>query len=274
MKITEITEGWGEYSNKSNHRMNKFKRKGDLNEFTEFNSKNWSPEMASAIEDILRRNDGEALVSIKDALSELMKVDADEVKKNMKFLINLLKSYDLEYDLEENWGEFKSAVQRGAQAVGNSAVGRGTKAVAGAAGRQIKDMGTSALAKIGNGKAQGSKEMQRVVGGVIKNFNRYLGQTKSKPTVGALKQYLTALGIKNPVMEAVPSMAQLNKVKGMQALGGGSKKQAPAQEPATGGRKDTDVLTRNDLFDIIGKNIQQAMKTGTLPKELKKFLGQ
>ncbi len=26
MKITEITEGWGEYSNKSNHRMNKLKR--------------------------------------------------------------------------------------------------------------------------------------------------------------------------------------------------------------------------------------------------------
>ena len=32
MKITEITEGWGEYSNKSNHRMNKFKRNEDLDE--------------------------------------------------------------------------------------------------------------------------------------------------------------------------------------------------------------------------------------------------
>ena len=29
MKITEITEGWGEYSNKSNHRMNKFKRQDE-----------------------------------------------------------------------------------------------------------------------------------------------------------------------------------------------------------------------------------------------------
>jgi len=266
MKIIEITEGWGEYSNKSNHRMNKFKRKGDLNEFTEFNSKNWSPEMASAIEDILRRNDGEALVSIKDALSELMKVDADEVKKNMKFLINLLKSYDLEYDLEENWGEFKSSIERGAQAA------------MGAAGRQWGDIKNTAMAKMGSGKAQGSKEMQRVVGGVIKNFNRYLGQTKSKPTVGALKQYLTALGIQDPVMEVAKGARAGQARQGFDPSKRGAqqpKAQKPAQQaPATAGRKDTDVLTRNDLFDIIGKNIQQAMKTGTLPKELKKFLGQ
>jgi len=32
MKITEITEGWGEYSNKSNQRMNKFKRNEEVDE--------------------------------------------------------------------------------------------------------------------------------------------------------------------------------------------------------------------------------------------------
>jgi hypothetical protein len=195
MKITEITEGWGEYSNKSNHRMNKFKRNEEVDE-----------------------------------------------------------------------GEFGQWVSSKARAAGSAAVG--------AAGRQLGDIKNTALAKMGSGKAQGAKEMQRVVGGVIKNFNRYVGQSGGKPTVGALKQYLTALGIKNPVMEAVPAQAMLNKAKGVAALGG-NKKQAPAQQaPATGGRKDTDVLTRNDLFDIIGKNIQQAMASGTLPKELKKFLGQ
>ena len=159
--------------------------------------------------------------------------------------------------------------------VKKSAVGRGVGAVAGAAGRQVADVKNTAMAKLGFNKAKGAKEMQRVVGGVIANFNRYLGQTKSKPTVGALKQYLTALGIKDPVMEAVPQQAMLNKAKGIQALGGGGKKQAPAQQaPASAGRKDTDVLTRNELFDIIGDNIQQAMASGTLPKELKKFLGQ
>ena len=192
MKIIEITEGWGEYSNKSNHRMNKLKRNEEV---------------------------------------------------------------------DEGWGEFKSAAQRGAQAVG------------GAIGRQAADVKNTIMGKMGSGKAAGEQQMQRVVGGVIKNFNRYLGQIKSKPTVGALKQYLTALGIKDPVVEAVPTQAMLNKAKGVAALGG-NKKAAPQQAPATSGRKDTDVLSRNDLFDIIGKNIQQAMKTGTLPKELKKFLGQ
>ena len=48
--------------------------------------------------------------------------------------------------------------------------------------------------------------------------------------------------------------------------------QQPDQASAAGGRKDTDILTRNDLFDIIGKNIQQAMTSDTLPKELQKFL--
>lgn len=150
-------------------------------------------------------------------------------------------------------------------------------AIGGAFKRQAADIKNTALAKMGSGKAQGKQEMQRVVGGVIKNFNRYLGQIKSKPTVGALKQYLIALGLKNPVMEAVPAQAMLNKAKGVAALGGAAKKQAPAKPTGatfSSGRKDTDILSRNDLFDIIGRNIQQAIKAGNLPKELKKFLGQ
>ena len=95
--------------------------------------------------------------------------------------------------------------------------------------------------------------------------------------MGALKQYLTALGFQNPVLERrgqMPQKAQAirNRIKNMPDQ---KKSQTPAQQaPATTGRKDTDILTRNDLFDIIGKNIQQAMASGTLPKELKKFLGQ
>ena len=198
MKITEITEGWGEYSNKSNHRMNKFKRE----------------------------------------------------------------------DTDEGWGEFKSAAKAGYDAV------------AGAAGRQMRDVGNTALAKMGSGKAQGKQQIQRVVGGVIKNFNTYLGQTGSKPTVAALKQYLNALGIQNPVMEVAKGARRGQARGGFDPSKRGAqqpkaKAQTPAQQaPATSGRKDTDVLSRNDLFDIIGKNIQQAMKAGTLPKELKKFLGQ
>ena len=194
MKITEITEGWGEHSNKSNHTMNKFKRE-----------------------------------------------ETDEA-------------------FADAWSTAK----------------KGVGAVAGAAGRQAKDMATSVGAKMGSGRAQGSKEVQRVVGGVIKNFNRYLGQTGGKPTVGALKQYMSALGIKDPVME-VRNQAALDRIKGgtrTTPKKPNAQAQQAQQAPSGGSRKDTDVLTRNQLFDIIGRNIQQAMKAGTLPKELKKFLGQ
>ena len=160
-------------------------------------------------------------------------------------------------DTQEGWGEFKGAVGRGA-----SAITKATGAVTGAASRQIGDIKNTAMAKMGSGQAQGKKEMQRVVGGVIKNFNRYLGQTGGKPTMATLKQYLTALGFQNVTTEAVPSQAQIAQAQANRDAGGAAD------------RKDTDVLTRNDLFHIIGKNIQQALQTGTLPKELKKFLGQ
>ena len=174
MKITEITEGWGEYSNKSNHRMNKFKRQ----------------------------------------------------------------------ETDEGWGEFKSAVQRG------------TDAVVGAAGRQWGDVKNTAMAKLGSKKALGKQQMQRVVGGVVNNFNRYLGQTGAKATLTTLKDYLTKLGFQNPVMME-------NFPPGYDPMKQGGQKGAPTKE-----------LSRNDLFAIIGKNIQQAMASGTLPKEVKKFLGQ
>ena len=163
-----------------------------------------------------------------------------------------------------------------------STVKKGTSAVGGAMKRQADDMANTAMAKMGSGKAQGKQEIQRVVGGIIKNFNRYLGQTKGKPTVGTLKQYLTALGIQNPDLNEVAKGAIAGKARGgfNPSKRGAQlpKAQAPAQTqqqaPQASGRKDSDVLSRNDLFDIIGKNIQQAMTTGTLPKALQKFLGQ
>ena len=190
-------------------------------------------------------------------------------------IIEITEGYSITH---EGWGEFRNAASKGAGIAGR-ATSKAMGAVTGATGRQLRDIGNTAMAKIGSGKAQGKKEMQRVVGGVIKNFNRYVGQSGGKPTVGALKQYLTAMGIQNPVMEqrgVMPQKAQnlRNKMKGMSKPQKPQTQQPVQQAPAASGRKDTDVLTRNDQFDIIGKNIQQALQTGTLPKELKKFLGQ
>ena len=196
MKITEITEGWGEYSNKSNHRMNKFKRE----------------------------------------------------------------------ETDEGWGEFKSAAKAGYDAVANTSVGR-------ALGRGA----TAAAAKMGSGRAQGAQKVQQATMGVMKNFQRYLGQTGSKPTVGALKQYMSALGIKDPVMEVAKGAWAGGARKGFDPSKRGAqqpKAQANKDTGGTPGMKDTDVLDKNQLMKIIQTNIQNALKTGTLPNELKKFLGQ
>lgn len=190
-------------------------------------------------------------------------------------ITEITEGFNERQSTDEGWGEFKSMVSRGARGVDNVTGGR-LSAVGGAAKRQAADIKNTALAKMGFNRAGGAQQMQRIVGGVVNNFNRYLGQTGGKPTVAALKQYLTALGIQEPAMERrgiMPQKAQnlRNKLKTMPKP---LKPQAqqPAQAPVDGGRKDTDVLSRNDLFDIIGKNIQQAMASGTLPKELQKFL--
>jgi len=196
MKITEITEGWGEYSNKSNHRMNKFKRNEEVDE-------NWK---------------------------------------------------------DTGFGKF-------AQAAG------------GAIKRQGADAMNTAMAKMGSGKAQGKQQVQRVVGGVIKNFNRYLGQTNSKATPAALQQYLKALGFQNPVMNEAPQQGdmfgqQQSRNKMGVAQNTATVSQQTDQRNKNDAVKPTQVLNREQLFNIISKNIQQAMQAGTLPKELKKVLGQ
>ena len=64
----------------------------------QFDPKYFSDEMASAIEDILAKNDGEGLVSIDDAISDLRKVDAEEVEKHEEFLRKMFRTYDLTMD--------------------------------------------------------------------------------------------------------------------------------------------------------------------------------
>ena len=151
--------------------------------------------------------------------------------------------------------------------------GKFAQAAGGAIKRQAADAVNTGMAKMGSGKAQGKQEMQRVVGGVIKNFQRYLGQTKGKATSATLQQYLKALGIQNPVMES-PQQPDMFGGKSVDAKTSQDVAQRKAQMAKNATVKPAKVLNRNQLFDIISKNIQQAMQAGTLPKELKKFLGQ
>ena len=155
--------------------------------------------------------------------------------------------------------------------------GKFAQAAGGAIKRQGADAMNTAMAKMGSGKAQGKQQVQRVVGGIIKNFNTYLGQTGSKPTPAALQQYLKALGFANPVMEASPQGDMFGQQQTRNKMGVAQNTATVSQQTDQRNKnnavKPTQVLNRNQLFDIISKNIQQAMKTGTLPKEIKKFLG-
>ena len=164
MKIIEITEGWGEYSNKSNHRMNKLKRNEEVDE-------NWA-------------------TSAKDAAL----------------------------------GAAGRALSRGANAIG---------------------------AKMGSGKAQGAQKIDQATMGVFKNYNRYLGQSNLEMDYSSLKNYLTALGIENPQMK---------------------ENFAPGANPMKGQKGVTTKLTKNQVMDIIRKNLEAGVKTGSLPKEVQKFL--
>ena len=144
-----------------------------------------------------------------------------------------------------------SAVGRGVQAVDRATGGYGA-AAAGATGRSGMRGLRRAGAKMGSGKAQGQLKMDKALMGVMKNYQRYLGQANLDQTYGSLQNYLNALGIKNPVMEAVPSQAQL----------------AQAADKKDASKK----LSRNQVAEIIRKNLEAAMKSGTLPKEIQKFL--
>lgn len=193
MKITEITEGWGEYSNKSNHRMNKFKRNEEVDE-------GWATDAWST------------------------------AKKGL--------------------GAVAGAAKGAGQAIGRSSVGRALDRGA-----------TSVGAKMGLGKAQGKQKMQRAVMGVYKNFQRYLGQANLEPTAASLQTYLKALGIKNPVMNVVREAPEQGSLFGDE----------PGQAPEPKQPKSAN-LSKDDIFRILANNMTIAMRNGTLPKEIQKFL--
>jgi hypothetical protein len=217
MKITEITEGWGQYSNKSNHRMNKFKRNEEVDE-AEFGQ--WASAKGKA-----------ALGSV---------------------------------------GRGVGAVGKGAKNLGRL----GTGAVA----RQVKDMGRGVAAKAGFAGPAEKQKMQRIAGGVAKNFKAWTTQRGLAQEVDALQQYLSAVGF-NPadvkmsagntamwegeVSEAVPSNDQITSAKAK----GQAKQQAQDMGPSRGAQP----LNRTELIKTIAGTIQSAIKNNRVPKAIEKF---
>ena len=158
---------------------------------------------------------------------------------------------------DEGFADAWSTVKKGAGAVGRGvqAVDRATggygAAAAGATGRSAMRGLRGVGAKMGSGKAQGQLKMDKALMGVMKNYQRYLGQANLDQNYGSLQNYLKALGIQNPIMR---------------------ENFAPGADPVKGQKAVSTELSRNQVADIIRKNLEAAMKSGTLPKEIQKFL--
>jgi len=180
---------------------------------------------------------------------------------------------------DEAFADAWSTVKKTAGAI-DKASGGSLSAIGGAAGRSAVRGLRSVGAMMGSGKAQGALQLDKAIMGVMKNYQRYLGQSSLDQTQGSLETYLRALGIENPVMERrgiMPQKAQnlRNRMKGMPKPQKPQTQQPAQQAPAAGGKKDASTkLSRNQVAEIIRKNLEAALKTGSLPKELKKFLGQ
>lgn len=127
------------------------------------------------------------------------------------------------------------------------------KAALGSVGRTLQRGANTLGAKMGSGKAQGAQKIDQAVMGVFKNYNRYLGQSNLQMDYSSLKNYLNALGIKNPEMK---------------------ENFAPGYDPMKqGGQKGASTaLTKNQVMAIIRKNLEAGVRSGTLPKEVQKFL--
>ena len=121
----------------------------------------------------------------------------------------------------------------------------------GSVGRSLERGANAIGAKMGSGKAQGAQKIDQAVMGVFKNYNRYLGQANLQMDYSSLKNYLNALGIKNPEMK---------------------ENFAPGVDPMKGSKGVSTNLTKNQVMAIIRKNLEAGVRSGTLPKEVQKFI--
>ena len=162
------------------------------------------------------------------------------------------------------------------------------RAVSGAAVRQAKDMARGVGAKMGFAGAAEKQKMQRIAGGIAKNFSRYIAQRGLKQDTQAVQQYLTALGF-NPadikmsgggnswaeskVDEVAKGTRAGQARKGFDPSKRGAqqpKAQAPAQQaPADDG--NAKPVNRNELIKTIADTIQSALQNNRVPKAIEKF---
>ncbi len=171
---------------------------------------------------------------------------------------------------DEAFADSWSTVKKGVQDLGRLGTG--------AAVRQAKDVGRGVAAKMGFAGPAQAQKMQRIAGGVAKNFKAWSTQRGLAQEVDSLQQYLTAVGF-NPadikmsagntakmegeVSAAVPSNAQVASAK--------AKGQAQQQAQGMGPSRGAQPLNRTELIKTIADTIQSALKNNRVPKAIEKF---
>ena len=191
-------------------------------------------------------------------------------------ITEITEGFNERQSTDDDWGEFKSLVRRGARGVDNVTGGR-LSAVGGATGRSAMRGLRRVGAKMGSGRLQGQLKMDKALMGVMKNYQRYLGQANLDQNYASLQNYLKALGIENPDLSENRA-AILAKNKAYRDAPAKAKPVAPDVRNAKGfqgadqASQASKKLTRNQVAEIIRNNLEAAMKAGTLPKEIQKFL--
>ena len=180
-------------------------------------------------------------------------------------------------EVDEDFADAWSTAKKGVGAVGRGAANLGRLGT-GAAVRQVKDVGRGVAAKMGFAGPAEKQKMQRIAGGVAKNFKAWTTQRGLAQEVDALQQYLTAVGFdaadikmsasntamwEGEVSEAVPSNAQIASAKAK----GRAQQQAQDMGPSRGAQP----LNRTELIKTIADTIQSALKNNRVPKTIEKF---
>ncbi len=170
---------------------------------------------------------------------------------------------------DEAFADTWSSVKKGAKDLGRLG--------GGAAWRQTKDMARGVAGKMGFAGPAERQKMQRIAGGVAKNFKAWTTQRGLKQNFDAVHQYLTAVGfdsadikissgntakLEGKVSEAVQSQAQLAKAKAL----------AQQQDQMVGPSRSAQPLNRNELIKTIADTIQTALKNNRVPKTIEKFI--
>jgi hypothetical protein len=169
---------------------------------------------------------------------------------------------------DEAFADTWSTVKKGAQDLGRLGTG--------AAWRQTKDIARGVAGKMGFAGPAEKQKMQRIAGGVAKNFKAWAAQRGLKQDFDAVQQYLTAVGfdaadikisggntakMEGKLLEAVPSDEQLANPNA----------QGQQQTQTMGPSRSAQPLNRNELIKTIADTIQSALKNNRVPKTIEKF---